>query len=340
MQKMEYKWIVPFTILAFILVLVNCDNSYYRLRYVPKPCTLCNTRGGPCCMLMEEGEGICCSGSVSQNVKYTQFNSITERAVASRGPVFNRTYQKPSPWSIEFWNYTSFIAAAAQYQPYGFGTTYKDGGKVSLGKMEVAALLAHIGSKVTCDDNVSVYERVTTCGLCNYKEKNTSFPYCDENYKDNYPCAPGVAYYGRGALPIYWNYNYGEATKDLNVDLLKHPEYIENNATLAFLVAIWRWMTPIKENQPSAHDVFIGNWKPTENENLANRVPGFGTTMNVLYGDLVCGKGNNETSMNNIIDYYRHYLDRIGVNPNEAGPQELLSCADQVPFNPSVALPP
>ena len=55
------------------------------------------------------------------------------------------------------------------------------------------------------------------------------------------------------------NYNYGEATKDLNVDLLNHPEYIEKNATLAFLVAIWRWMTPIKENQPSTHNVFIGN---------------------------------------------------------------------------------
>ena len=108
-------------------------------------------------MLMEEGEGICCSGSVSQNVQYAQFNSITERAVASRGPVFNRTDdQKPSPWSIEFWNYTSFITAAAQYQPYGFGTTYKDGGKVSLGKMEVAALLAHIGSKVTCEFRVSL----------------------------------------------------------------------------------------------------------------------------------------------------------------------------------------
>ena len=107
-------------------------------------------------MLMEEDEGICCSGSVSQNVPYTRFNSITERAVFSRGPVFNKTYQKPSSWSKEFWNYTSFITAAAQYQPSGFGTTYKDGGKVSLGKMEVAALLAHIGSKVTCEFRVSL----------------------------------------------------------------------------------------------------------------------------------------------------------------------------------------
>ena len=92
-------------------------------------------------MLMEEDEGICCSGNVSQNVQSS---------------VFYRTDSEPSSWSKEFWNYTSFITAAAQYEPYGFGTTYKDGGKVSLGKMEVAALLAHIGSKVTCEFRVSL----------------------------------------------------------------------------------------------------------------------------------------------------------------------------------------
>uniref|UniRef100_A0A7N2L734 Chitinase n=1 Tax=Quercus lobata TaxID=97700 RepID=A0A7N2L734_QUELO len=146
---MEYKWIVPFTILAFILVLVNCDNSYYRRRYVPKPCTLCNTRRGLCCMLMEEGEGICCNGSVGQNVQNTDFRRMNPYDGAGKT-------SEPSSWSKEFWNYTSFITAADQYQPYGFGTTYKDGGKVSLGKMEVAALLAHIGSKVTCEFRVSL----------------------------------------------------------------------------------------------------------------------------------------------------------------------------------------
>ena len=146
---MEYKWIVPFTTLAFILVLVNCDNSYYRRRYVPKRCTLCNTRRGQCCMLMEEGEGICCSGSVSQNVHYTQYTSMRDR------PVFS-THYKPSPWSIKFWSYKSFTTAAAKYEPYGFGTTYKDRGQVFLGNMEVAALLAHVGSKVTCEFRVSL----------------------------------------------------------------------------------------------------------------------------------------------------------------------------------------
>ena len=57
-------------------------------------------------------------------------------------------------------------------------------------------------------DDEGYVSRPVTCGLCNYKEKNTSFHYCDENYKDIYPCVPGVAYYGRGALPIYWYLSY------------------------------------------------------------------------------------------------------------------------------------
>ena len=130
------------------------------------------------------------------------------------------------------------------------------------------------------------------------------------------------------------NYNYGEASKDLKVDLLNHPEYIEQNATLSFQVAIWRWMTPIMEHQPSAHDVFTGYWKPTKNDSLAKRVSGFGATINVLYGDLVCGQGDNEF-MNNIISHYLYYLDLMGVGREKAGPHEVLSCAEQVAFNPT-----
>lgn len=120
----------------------------------------------------------------------------------------------------------------------------------------------------------------------------------------------------------------------MKVDLLSHPEYIEQNATLAFQAAIWRWMTPVKKYQPSAHDAFVGNWKPTKNDTMENRVPGFGTTMNILYGDGVCGQGDVD-SMNNIVSHYMYYLDLLGVGREQAGPHEYLTCAEQVPFNPS-----
>lgn len=130
------------------------------------------------------------------------------------------------------------------------------------------------------------------------------------------------------------NYNYGETGQALKVNLLDHPEYIEQNATLAFQAAIWKWMTPAKKHQPSAHDVFVGKWKPTKNDTLSKRVPGFGATMNVLYGDQVCGQGDSEL-MSNIVSHYLYYLDLMGIGREEAGPHDVLTCAEQKPFHPT-----
>lgn len=128
------------------------------------------------------------------------------------------------------------------------------------------------------------------------------------------------------------NYNYGVIGEAIKIDLLNHPEYLEQNATIAFQAAMWRWMTPMKKKQPSAHDVFVGNWKPTKNDTLNKRLPGFGATMNILYGDLVCGKGFPD-DMNTIISHYQYYLDLMGVGRDYSG--DNLDCSEQVPFNPS-----
>uniref|UniRef100_A0A453RKR7 chitinase n=1 Tax=Aegilops tauschii subsp. strangulata TaxID=200361 RepID=A0A453RKR7_AEGTS len=132
------------------------------------------------------------------------------------------------------------------------------------------------------------------------------------------------------------NYNYGIMGKGIKQDLLNHPELLEQNATLAFEAAIWRWMTPMKRKQPSAHDAFVGNWKPTKKDTLSKRYPGFGATMNILYGDAICGKGSID-NMNGIISHYQHYLDLMGVGAQHSG--DNLDCADQVPFNPSSKSP-
>ena len=121
----------------------------------------------------------------------------------------------------------------------------------------------------------------------------------------------------------------------MKIDLLNHPEYLEQNATIAFMAAMWKWMTPIKKSQPSPHEAFIGDWKPTKNDTLGNRVPGFGTTMNILYGDSLCGKGSIDP-MNNIVSHFLYYCDLLGLGREEAGPHEILTCAEQVPFNPTV----
>ncbi|XP_031130127.1 chitinase-like protein 1 [Ipomoea triloba] len=259
----------------------------------------------------------CCNLTITDFFETYQFENLFSKR------------NSPVAHAVGFWDYRSFILASASFQPLGFCTT---GGK-SMQMKELAAFLAHVGSKTSCGYGVATGGPLAW-GLCYNKEMSPSQDYCDDYYKLTYPCSPGAQYYGRGALPLYWNYNYGAAGKALKVDLLSHPEYIEQNATLAFQAAIWRWMTPVEKGQPSAHDAFVGNWKPSKNDTLSKRFPGFGTTMNILYGDLVCGEGDID-SMNTIISHYLYYLDLMGVGREEAGPHDVLTCAEQKPFNPS-----
>ncbi|XXG61798.1 hypothetical protein AAC387_Pa05g0319 [Persea americana] len=257
----------------------------------------------------------CCNDTISDLFKVYNFEDLFAKR------------NTPVAHSVGFWDYQSFITAAALFEPIGFGTT---GGK-QMQMKEISAFLGHVGSQTSCGYNVATGGPYAW-GLCYNREMSPSQSYCNPNYL--YPCTPGVEYYGRGAIPVYWNFNYGIIGDGLKLDLLNHPEYLEQNATMAFQAAMWRWMTPIKKKQPSAHDVFVGNWKPTKNDTLAKRVPGFGTTMNILYGDSVCGQGEID-SMNNIISHYLYYLDLMGVGREAAGPHDVLSCAEQEAFNPS-----
>ncbi|ONK81870.1 uncharacterized protein A4U43_C01F33710 [Asparagus officinalis] len=245
----------------------------------------------------------CCNETITDYFQVYQFENLFAKRNA------------PVAHAVGFWDYHSFITAAT--------------GNKTMKMREIAAFLGHVGSRTSCGYGVATGGPLAW-GLCYNKEMSPSQSYCDPNYL--YPCTPGAEYYGRGALPVYWNYNYGLTGDALKVDLLNHPEYLEQNATLAFQAAMWRWMTPMKKKQPSAHDVFVGNWEPTKNDTLSKRLPGFGATMNVLYGDQICGQGFID-DMNNMISHYQYYLDLMGIGRDYSG--DNLDCAEQVPFNPS-----
>ncbi|KAJ6793197.1 chitinase-like protein 1 [Iris pallida] len=255
----------------------------------------------------------CCNDTITDFFQVYQFENLFAKR------------NTPVAHAVGFWDYQSFITAAALYEPLGFGTT---GGK-EMQMREVAAFLGHVGSQTSCGYGVATGGPLAW-GLCYNREMSPSQSYCNPDYL--YPCTPGVEYYGRGAIPVFWNYNYGLIGDGIKVDLLNHPEYLEQNATLAFQAAIHQWMTPAKKKQPSPHDVFVGNWEPTKNDTLSKRLPGFGATMNLLYGDRVCGQGFVD-DMNNIISHYQQYLDLMGVGRERSG--DNLDCAEQAAFNPS-----
>ena len=145
---MEYKRSVLFTILAFIVVLVNCDEysssneAYNRRGSPPKPCPYCNRlpppkRGTPgtqsCCdnsskgvesvkLVGQGGRGVyvgpitnpaiprrCCRGAVRNYFKMDQFENIFSK---------RNSLEVEDHANKGFWDYQSFITASALYQPY------------------------------------------------------------------------------------------------------------------------------------------------------------------------------------------------------------------------------
>ncbi|CAN0855516.1 Chitinase-like protein 2 [Linum grandiflorum] len=316
MDATPTKWLTTTSILMLLLVLAAASED--ETSSSKPPLAVKVVKGKKLCDKGWECKGLsayCCNQTISDFFQTYQFENLFSKR------------NTPVAHAAGFWDYHSFITAAAVYQPVGFGTS---GGK-NMGQKELAAFLGHVGSKTSCGYGVATGGPLAW-GLCYNKELSPDQLYCDDYYKYDYPCTPGASYHGRGALPLYWNYNYGKTGEALKVDLLNHPEYIENNATLAFQAAIWKWMTPDKKNKiPSAHDVFVGNWKPTKNDTLAKRVPGFGATMNVLHGEQMCGKGDDD-AMNNVVSHYLYYLDLMGVGREEAGPHEVLTCGEQLPF--------
>lgn len=310
----------PYLLAAIAIITILGFTCESALADATTPLLVKTVKGKKVCDRGWECKGwshYCCNETISDYFQTYQFEDLFP----------NRN--SPVAHAAGYWDYKSFITASALFQPIGFGTT---GGK-HLGMLEIAAFLGHVGSKTSCGYGVATGGPLAW-GLCYRKELSPSQKYCDDFYKYTYPCSPGADYYGRGALPIFWNYNYGKVGEALKVDLLNHPEYLEQNSTLAFQAAIHLWMSSPKKSQPSAHDVFVGNWKPTQNDTLSKRVPGFGTTMNILYGDLVCGQGDVD-QMNNIVSHYLEYCDLMGIGREDAGPHDVLTCGEQKPFNPS-----
>jgi len=160
----------------------------------------------------------CCNHTISDFFETYQFENLFSKR------------NSPVAHAVGFWDYRSFITAAAEYQPLGFGTA----GEKLQGMKEVAAFLGHVGSKTSCKFNFRAIQTglfiinrelkslitVTIIrfkggdgvatggplawGLCYNKEMSPDQLYCDDYYKLTYPCTPGVSYHGRGALPVYW----------------------------------------------------------------------------------------------------------------------------------------
>ncbi|XP_008791790.1 endochitinase EP3-like [Phoenix dactylifera] len=177
-----------------------------------------------------------------------------------------------------FYTRSAFLDALGSYPSFGRAGTADDS------KREIAAFFAHVTHE--------------TGHLCFIEEKNgtSQDDYCDKRYTQQYPCAPGKKYYGRGPLQLSWNYNYGPAGRSIGFDGLNNPETVANDVNTSFKAALWFWMENV-------HSVITSG-------------QGFGATIRRINGAYECdGKGVD--LMNARIRYYQDYCKQFGVAPGD-----------------------
>jgi len=222
----------------------------------------------------------------------------------------------------DFYSFKSFVTAARCFPEFLSGSP-------DIQKRELAAFLANIAQE-TSGGWANAPGGYFKWGLCfvDEIEDSTKNMYADYT-KKNYPPVSGKSYSGRGPKQLSWNYNYGqfsEAWYGSKDSLLQHPEQLERDPVMSFASAIWFWMTT-QFPKPSCHDIMVGNWKPTTNDLLKGRVPGFGATVNVINGGVECGNGTELEKTAYRYKYYMYFCDYFHVSPGEN-----INCSNQKPF--------
>lgn len=139
--------------------------------------------------------------------------------------------------------------------------------------------------------------------------------------------AQGIGYSGRGPHQLSWDVNY----KAFGVDMgegdkyLKDPDLLTKDPRIGIAGSIWFWGhadlgardDPEKPFKPSAHDVIVGNWKPTEKDKACGRTEAnFGVIINIINGGIECCK----------CLFYDQDLDKAKTEAEKCCDQGCLKC--------------
>jgi hypothetical protein len=203
-------------------------------------------------------------------------------------------------------------------QSVDFGAFLQEGSELQR-KHELAAFLANIAHETGENVPPSPNEPRSAWGLFWNEEIsyiNTSGVHYSEPH-DDFPPVAGKSYHGRGPIQLSWNANYGLISGIIYGDkdkLLQKPELIVQDGKLGFMTAILFWMTP-QPPKPSAHDVMVGNWTPSESDVAKGLTPpGFGITIMIINGNLERNLDETDGRIARRVGFYRGITGYMGVS--------------------------
>ena len=224
--------------------------------------------------------------------------------------------------NADFYSFETFVAAAKIFP------SFLGDDEDNVNKKELAAFLANIAQETSggWETAPAGYFKWGLYFLEENKARNNAY---NDTSKKNYPGVEGAFYYGRGPKQLTWNYNYGQFSEAWygNKDtLLQHPDLLSKDPLLSFASALWFWMTP-QFPKPSCHDIITGKWTPTAIDSTKGRLPGFGSTVNVINGGVECGSGTDIPKTKYRYEYFGYFCNYFGISPGEN-----ITCTDQKPF--------
>ena len=187
------------------------------------------------------------------------------------------------PDAVALYNFNGLVDAASKYP------TFANTGNDVNDRRELAAFFAQTAHE---SDNFKAAEEYA-------KDTYSVWQYCDNS---TYPCAPGRRYHGRGPIQLSWNYNYYNAGKALGLDLLDNPDIVAEDTAVAWMTALWYWMTPQGKGRVIHQVVTLEG--------------GFAQSTDIINGVLECGpNAPNPQNEQQRIRFYAKMCDVLDVQP-------------------------
>ncbi|CAM8956350.1 unnamed protein product [Rhodiola kirilowii] len=312
---MKFFILIPLAALSFVALAVSAQQCGSQAGGAVCANGLCCSEFGYCGSTFEYCGERCqsqCGGnppSTSGGIGRLISSSLFDRMLMYRND--------PRCSANGFYLYDAFITAAASFP--GFGTTGDDDTR----KREIAGFFGQTSHETT-GGWPTAPDGAFAWGYC-FSREVAGGTYCSSN---EYPCAAGQQYYGRGPIQLTHNYNYARAGNAIGSELINNPDTVATDPVITFKTAIWFWMTP-QGNKPSCHNVIIGQWTPSSEDASAGRVPGYGVITNIINGGIECGIGQNDKVADRI-GFFKRYCDmfQIGYGSN-------LDCYSQRSFDPA-----
>ena len=225
-----------------------------------------------------------------------------------------------------YYTYNKLIAGMAQLKEFA------SVGNQNTRKLEIAAFLANIAQETGAKGAGDLFGG-PACFIQEGAGRKDVWEDCGYG-----GCAPtGKGYIGRGPHQLSWNCNYEAFGKAMGVGkkYLNDPDILTKNPKIGIAGSIWfwgheeytQWSPPDIPFKPSAHDVVVGNWTPTNsttpgvrtsNDVSCNRTEAtFGVVINLINGGRECGPGATEegrVAARNRVSYLEAIAEEMGVN--------------------------